>query len=402
MNDCYVSVIVPIYNGAQFLRPCVDSVLGQSLLEVELILVNDASTDDTQDIIDEYINRDGRVSTVRLVENMGLPAARNAGLERAVGKYIIFMDADDYWMDKEMLTTLYAAAVDYKIDLIDFGFIRSDADDEKRSGLKSKKHIIDMIHDNNWVIQYNAWAKMIDHAFLKDKNIKFDPSIALGEDALFSVELYCNASRLLVTEADYYCYRINEGGITRSAWNKKKLHGTVNWLVKAIPLILKSDAYSRKPIILQAVLCERIGMLYRVLGSQSLKVFNEDELRVFVDQWSGCMQYLDLDYINRMFVSAQLELYLELLHIVMDRNYPAYRSFFSADIYNKNINEPTTITILQQQAAQLGQDLLQQNKAHIRCDFGGGVIITLPIREAHQLGRQLITNQKPQITLRFG
>ena len=93
-----VSVIVPSYNCARWLPKCLDSVKAQTYTDWECIVVNDGSTDDTQRIVDDYVIKDARFLSVRLMENGGLPAARNAGVEYSTGDALFFLDADD-WLD---------------------------------------------------------------------------------------------------------------------------------------------------------------------------------------------------------------------------------------------------------------------------------------------------------------
>ncbi len=105
-----VSIIVPVYNVASYLNKCVDSILDQSLQEIEVILVDDGSTDDSGKICDQYEARDTRVKVIHKA-NGGLSDARNAGIAQATGEYIGFVDGDDY-IEREMFETLYQACLE--------------------------------------------------------------------------------------------------------------------------------------------------------------------------------------------------------------------------------------------------------------------------------------------------
>ena len=116
-----VSVIIPVYNVESYIHRCVDSVLNQSFTDLEIILVDDGSPDNCPAICDEYAVKDCRVQVIHQ-ENNGLSAARNAGLDRASGKYIYFVDSDDY-IDKTLLATI----VPYMrkgYDLVAFSYVR--------------------------------------------------------------------------------------------------------------------------------------------------------------------------------------------------------------------------------------------------------------------------------------
>ena len=110
-----VSVIVPTYNAGEFVAQCLDSVLGQTMGDFELICVDDGSTDDTWAIVEERAQRDGRVAALRQA-NAGPGAARNAGLERACGRYVYCLDADDY-LECDMLASCVKALDDAQADM---------------------------------------------------------------------------------------------------------------------------------------------------------------------------------------------------------------------------------------------------------------------------------------------
>lgn len=113
-----VSVIIPVYNVAQYLRQCLDSVTGQTLRDIEIICVNDGSTDGSPAILEEYREKDGRITVISR-ENGGISAARNCGMEHARGKYVYFLDSDDY-LDPEALETLVRCAEENDAEVVHF------------------------------------------------------------------------------------------------------------------------------------------------------------------------------------------------------------------------------------------------------------------------------------------
>ena len=111
-----VSLIVPVYNGENYLKDCVDSILGQTLREIEILLVDDGSKDRTPQLCDAYAAADERVRVIHQ-ENRGLGMARNAGLDAAEGIYVTFVDSDDY-ISGEMCEKMYQAAEQYQADMV--------------------------------------------------------------------------------------------------------------------------------------------------------------------------------------------------------------------------------------------------------------------------------------------
>ncbi|MCK4834925.1 MAG: glycosyltransferase family 2 protein, partial [Gammaproteobacteria bacterium] len=395
MHDCKVSVIIPVYNGERFLRQCLDSVIRQTLSPIEIILINDVSTDGTQVIIDEYQVGDDRLNVIQLEKNVGVSAARNAGLDEATGEYVIFLDADDYWDSDGLLQQLYDRAVYEQADFISFGFCCVDEAGEQTASYVEVPAVIDLQQRDNWQIKYNVWAKLISRELLEAHRIRFVPSLIMGEDALFSIALYCNAKKLVTVDDAAYCYRLNPMGANMSQWNSAKLMDTVRWFEMAVPLIRGSALYVHRPDVLQSVMTERLKMLFKKLGPMVLELLSDQQQRDFFALWKHCFEQYDRSYFDERFQSdPAIDLYRQLLALLKKNDLAGLLTFFSSESNRLNTADNLqVVTLAQQQAVQLGQDLLQVNKAHIRCDFGSGVIITLPMEKAHQLARQLIANQ---------
>ena len=112
-----ISVIVPIYNAEKYLGQCIDSVLRQKFTDLELLLVNDGSTDGSGDVCDQYALKDARVRVLHK-ENTGVSDTRNKALDIAQGDYLIFLDADDYWTDETFLEKFYNVAVEKNLDVL--------------------------------------------------------------------------------------------------------------------------------------------------------------------------------------------------------------------------------------------------------------------------------------------
>jgi glycosyltransferase involved in cell wall biosynthesis len=115
-----ISIVIPVFNAEQFLKPCIDSLINQSLKEIELIFVNDGSIDSSQKIIESYGAKDARIKLVNQ-ENKGVSAARNAGIAIANGSYLAFVDGDDF-IEPYFLEQLYSTAIQYGAQIITSNF----------------------------------------------------------------------------------------------------------------------------------------------------------------------------------------------------------------------------------------------------------------------------------------
>ena len=201
-----VSVIMPIYNAGEYLTRAISDVLGQSLTDIELICVDDGSTDNSPKIINRFKAKDGRVIYHRQ-SNAGPSVARNKGLELACGKYVIFLDADDFY-EKDLLRLLYDAC---EADNLDIAVTRFDIYDEgtNRYSKPVEEPKSAAIFDNGAVTSKNeypqhiltgttgyAWNKMFLKSFLMEKRLAFDPDLYVFEDVHFVCSAMALAERV--------------------------------------------------------------------------------------------------------------------------------------------------------------------------------------------------------------
>lgn len=193
-----VSIIVPTYNAGEFIAQCLDSVLGQTLGDFELICVDDGSTDDTWSILDDLARRDGRVAALRQA-NAGPGAARNAGLGRARGRYVYCLDADDY-LERDMLAQCVKALDDTRADMAlvsfrtynqqvgraypaEWGMRHEDAYPSHPHGSFTWETAPDLFFET---VQNVPWNKVVRRALLEERGIRFQ-ELRLTEDLMYSL-----------------------------------------------------------------------------------------------------------------------------------------------------------------------------------------------------------------------
>ena len=200
-----ISVVMPIYNAFDYLRPAIDGVLGQTMSDIELICVDDGSTDNSLSILKEYQQADERVRIIT-ENNAGPSIARNKGLARARGKYVIFLDADDFY-DYTLLEKLYNLAEEQALDIAICKFdiynsrkakfednIRSDHGEIfDESSVVSKNDYPDVIL--SCTTGY-VWNKLFRREFLTEKELTFDPDLRVFEDTHFIVTALSLAERV--------------------------------------------------------------------------------------------------------------------------------------------------------------------------------------------------------------
>ncbi len=226
-NQALISVIIPVYNVEEYLRECVDSVLCQTYKNIEIILVNDGSTDSSGQICDEYIEKDERVTVIHQ-KNGGLSVARNTGLSEANGDYVYFLDSDDYIAENTLETLLNIAGKDNS-DIVFFDAISfADMDDftVKQNYIRKNKYqtdsginIFSHITENN---EFHSAVPLlfISKNFLLNSGISFIPDI-LYEDMVFTYQLFCKAITVSQCPEAFYYRRYRKNSIMTSVKTKK-------------------------------------------------------------------------------------------------------------------------------------------------------------------------------------
>lgn len=204
-----VSVIVPVYNVEIYLADCLDSVLQQTLKDIEIICINDGSTDKSPEILAEYARKDSRIIIISQ-ENKGLGSARNRGLEVATGEYVAFLDSDD-WVDKDYYEKLYNTAVKYGAEIACSGYKRC-SEKEERIWLKFKnERIYTKAEDKYRVVKMPkscyVWNKIYKLSLLKMKNLFF--TCVFVEDVMFSHQALFFLPKMVTVPDTYYNYRKN-------------------------------------------------------------------------------------------------------------------------------------------------------------------------------------------------
>lgn len=220
-----ISVIIPIYKVENYLKPCVDSVLAQSYKNLEVILVDDGSPDQCPNICDDYASIDKRIVVIHK-KNGGLSDARNMGLTKATGDYVLFLDSDDLWTENSAVSRLVDVIKDNPDAELVFFQKFSFADgttpvtpsiyshlDCKLNGSTKIEMFLSLQKRANYLT--SAYTKMIRRSLLTDNNIQFEKGL-LSEDFDWSIELYLKSSKVVFSDEIFYGYRVRSGSITKS------------------------------------------------------------------------------------------------------------------------------------------------------------------------------------------
>ncbi len=226
-----ISIIVPVYNVEKYIRKCVDSICGQTYGNLEIILVDDGSTDSSGMICDQYEKKDTRIVVVHK-QNGGLSDARNAGMEVATGSYIGFVDSDD-WIEPNMYERLLALCESEQLDVAAACFVEEyesgvgqrEFSDETLilNGLEMLK--INVFGHTKYLVTNSVWDRLYKREILK--GLLF-PVGQCYEDMCFSVKVFLRANRCGLIHSGLYHYRIRENSIMGSGLkNQNSFHNNV-------------------------------------------------------------------------------------------------------------------------------------------------------------------------------
>ena len=229
-NEIDISVIIPVYNVAEYLPACVDSVMHQDGLRLEIILINDGSTDRSGMIAEQYAEKDNRIKVINK-ENGGASSARNMGLKLAKGEYIAFVDSDDR-ITENALYKLFEEAVNYQSDVVMGASLYTSQDiiidhpynpipkDMLRIPLGGKECFIRLVKSNAYIPM--VWNYLYRRKYLEKIQACFEEGI-IHEDELWSPVTLCNAQKIVAVDIDFYYYRQREDSVMQSTRLHRRL-----------------------------------------------------------------------------------------------------------------------------------------------------------------------------------
>lgn len=224
-----ISVIIPTHNVEKYIKRCVDSIINQTYKNLEVIIVDDFSTDKTYDMLKHIGDNDSRIKIFRTAK-AGVSCARNLALEKSTGKYIMFLDSDDEY-DTNMIEIMHEHMCLEGVDMVVCNYTNIYTNENVintkccTQGMKCKQDYLKVDAAHCHVIYYGAiWNKIYNGQIIRDNGIRFDEEITLGEDSLFNIEYFKFIKKIYVTQKILYkYYRNNENSLT------KKLEPVDTW-----------------------------------------------------------------------------------------------------------------------------------------------------------------------------
>lgn len=272
MNET-ISVIVPIYNASSFLNKCISSIINQTYSQLEIILVNDGSTDNSLEICNLYANNDKRIKIINK-ENGGVSSARNMGIEAATGRYLVFIDADDY-IEKNMFEVLADDLFKYDVDLSMCGYKNVDINGNILFVSESlKEKYFDDKTFKHYLFQPNYYREILCNKLfkldiIKNNNIRFREDIHINENIVFILDFAHYARKYVYDNEILYNFVQHKNSALNEKFNLKKV-SVLSSYVRLLEYKLELDVLNK---IKYKYLFEGHVFLYRL---KKLGIDNQD------------------------------------------------------------------------------------------------------------------------------
>ena len=313
-----VSIIVPIYNAQNYLNRCLDSLLAQTLEDIEIILINDGSKDDSLAICRAYEEKDSRIIVIDQ-KNAGVSAARNAGLDRASGQYVGFVDPDD-WAEPDMYALMYEKIHTLGCPVCLCNYYKDDKNNSVPKRFKVKKEILNkqevikvivsnMVGVDDIMPRYNyvmgcVWRCLYERSFIEKNNLRFEEGIGFMEDLVFNVRALLKVESLCIVPKFLYHYVQNPKSIlhtyNKNMWtDQMRVHSLLEGYIKEAGL--------------EEMMRNRLDMRY--VGMAFGAIYNE------VNGRSKAGVKYKVDKVKEICGDEKLKLSLERIHPIRGSEY---------------------------------------------------------------------------------
>jgi len=270
-----VSVIIPVYNNEKTLSKAIDSVINQTLHSLQIILVDDGSTDRTPVLLQQYKMSDNRIEVITHSKNMGLGAARNTGIKQATGEYIAFLDSDDY-LHLNFLESLFEKAQAENLDILQAQYIKHYSDKKEifpENIIPFAQAVSGIEYYNEGIlIEPQACAKLWKKEFVKKHNLQF--SIGYYEDIIFTHQAFALAQRVNNLVFPGYHYIIHSTSITGQKISDKHINDYQMALTGLQALFMNTELINRTSSFPVSF------ALYLSKLCQMLTAINDEEIKI--------------------------------------------------------------------------------------------------------------------------
>ena len=318
-----LSVIVPVYNSEKFLQRCINSILHQTYKDLELILIDDGSTDSSGSICDSFADIDSRV-TVLHQKNSGVSEARNLGLNTAKGDYITFVDSDDY-IDSNMYEKLISRLLEFNADISHCGYKRVNPEGIIQKEVHGTHKVLcqNSIEAANCFLQgkyFNCgiWNKLFKASLFE--NVRFNTNLKINEDVVVGFLAFQNAKKIVFVDETYYCYVVHDESACNTIDDKRKLLDEI----EATRLMINECMFEANQKVLKERLFDKKLKLYRwyILHKTISDKSERKQLKSEIRNTKGNISSLD----RRLIINYYLLIYFYPIYKIIYTKYNQRRT----------------------------------------------------------------------------
>ncbi len=370
-NKPKVSIVVPVYNVENYLEQCLDSLVSQTFLDIEIIAVNDNSPDNSLEILESFKNKDKRVVVLNHQQNGGLRASVYTGLEAVKSEYVTFVDSDD-WVKLDFVETLYQAIVQNDVDCVSTGFIECFKDSIKEMPLKKggffnqeqlEKKVLEPFFENgielNETINNNRCGKIYKTDLLKQATVGSNKKLSMREDLELNLRFFSICSSALLLDSYVgYCYRRDREQSITNSFNKTRI--------------------SQNDLLIKE--------LRKLANEQSRTGRFVDEMHMHYYKFYQISECLSSDISSE----GKLE-YIDLVLEGHDEQELALYSLYEIEVYlNAKLEDADKLRLLIKATERIDNSISIENKDNYYCSFIIKILkSSLPINQRIQQAKRL-------------
>ena len=269
-----VTVIVPVYNSEKYIKKCIESILNQTFKKFELLIINDGSKDNSQKIIEEYQKKDPERIVIVNQENKGVSRTRNEAIKMANGKYLMFIDNDDY-IDKDYRETFVNAIKENDLDVVLGGYRRPNEEGKVIKELHLK--------DEEWskFMIFAPWAKIYKKEYLINNDITFLP-VNIGEDVYFNIQAMFLSEKIKIIDYVGYNWFFNTKSVSNTVQKNIKNLQVYDLLNKCYYVIKEKKILEKNYEIMEMYFIRYIvWVLLFSIKKLDYKTINEEYKKIF-------------------------------------------------------------------------------------------------------------------------
>lgn len=284
MEQPIISIIIPIYNLEKYISKCLDSIVSQMSEEVEIILINDGSIDKSEEICKNYCQKYQQIKYF-YQPNAGVSVARNNGLEKASGKYILFVDGDDWILDGTLQNVLKMIKQDHTIDIIAGNFLKEFDGKIEKKELIHIPNLKELSFPDSFIqlVKKQLFNPSLACNFFQKKlfienNIFLDENVKYTEDMDCTLRLFLHAQKIDLLEKPFYVYRQTRQGAATSSVSVKRVQDTMNFVAKWYHEIEQIEQKELKNCLLGFIQYEYsivVGMLFLLKKGQRNELYHQ-------------------------------------------------------------------------------------------------------------------------------